>query len=294
MSLAVAVPCGIAAAIAYGASTAAQHAEVHTGAGEIDAQGLVAMLHNPRWLLAMAGDGVGLLLQVIALSTGPVVLIQPLLILAVPVAMFAGSLLGGPRPTLGDYLASFGIIAGVGTFFLLVGDPGEGDPLEAPALFITIGVALAAGAVTCFAVRGRRPAVRAIGFGCVAGAYFGMVGVMLNAVAETFTSDGLAGFGHAKGIGALLGVALLGGLAILLTQISFQVGALSASFPANESTAPVVAVLLGAVLLNEHVPVSAWYVLGYAAAFAVVVAGTIRLAREQPPVSSTAGQNDGQ
>jgi hypothetical protein len=84
MSLAVAVPCGIAAAIAYGASTAAQHAEVHTGAGEIDAQGLVAMLHNPRWLLAMAGDGVGLLLQVIALSTGPVVLIQPLLILAVP------------------------------------------------------------------------------------------------------------------------------------------------------------------------------------------------------------------
>ncbi len=287
MSLAVAVPCGIAAAAAYGTATAAQHAEAHTGTGQVDAHGLVALLGNPRWLLATAGDGVGLLLQVIALSTGPVVLIQPLLVLAVPVALFVGSLLGGPRPALGDHLATVGIIAGLGTFFVLVGDPGEGDPLQARAAFIAILVTLAIGGLICFAVRGRRPAVRAIGFGCVAGGFFGMVGVLLNAVAETFSADGLGGFVHPKGLVPLIGVLAVGGLAVALTQISFQVGALSASFPANESTAPVVAVLLGAVLLHEQVPVSVFYLLGYVACLALVVAGTIRLARERAPIRST-------
>jgi len=76
-------------------------------------------------------------------------------------------------------------------------------------------------------------------------------------------------------------------LGFTLTQISFQIGALGASFPANESTAPLVAVLLGALLLHETVPISPLYVVGYLLCFAAIVYGTIRLANspslDQPP-----------
>jgi drug/metabolite transporter (DMT)-like permease len=292
MSLAVAIPCGIAAAVAYGAATAVQHSAAHTGTGEADAGGLVRLLVNPRWWLSVGGDGVGLLLQVVALATGPVVLIQPLLVLALPVSLFVGFLIGGPRPRRADYGACVSIIAGLGVFFVLIGDPGDGEPLRPGSALITILIGLALGAIILLAVRGRRPAVRAVGFGCVAGGFFGMVGVMINTVAQTFDASSWNGFAHAEGLVPLIGVVALGALGFTLTQISFQIGALGASFPANESTAPLVAVLLGALLLHEDVPVSPWYVIGYLLCFAAIVYGTIRLANspslEHAPESADA------
>ncbi len=67
-----------------------------------------------------------------------------------------------------------------------------------------------------------------------------------------------------------------------LTQVSFQVGALAASFPANKSADPVAAVLLGAVLLHERVPAGAGHVLGYLLCLAAIVAGAVRLAGPSP------------
>ena len=278
MSLAVAIPCGIAAAVAYGGATAVQHSAAHTGTGEADAVGLLRLLTSPRWWLSVAGDGVGLLLQVVALATGPVVLIQPLLVLALPVSLIVGFLIGGPRPRGADYGACASIIAGLAVFFVLVGDPGNGEPLRPGAALLTILIGLAVGAAILLAVRGRRPAIRAVGYGCVAGGFFGMVGVMINTVAQTFDASSWSGFAHVEGLVPLIGAVALGALGFTLTQISFQIGALGASFPANESTAPLVAVLLGAVLLHEEVPLSPLYVIGYVLCFAAIVYGTIRLA----------------
>ena len=278
MSLLVAVPTGVAAAIAYGASTAVQHSAAHTGTGEADTKGLVNLLRNPRWLLSVGGDAVGLTLQVIALATGPVVVIQPLLVLAVPVSLPVGRMLGGPRPRRTDLLACLGIVGGLAGFFGLVGDPGSGRSLTPWPTTVTIVVMLLVGAAVCWLVHGRSAPLRAGGYGGVAGAWFGLVGVLLNGVATIWQDHGLQAFGHAQGLVPLVGLVLVGALAMTLTQVSFQVGALGASFPANESTAPVVAVLLGALLLHEHVPISALSVLGYLVALAVVVLGTIRLA----------------
>jgi hypothetical protein len=75
-----------------------------------------------------------------------------------------------------------------------------------------------------------------------------------------------------------------------LTQLAFQVGALGASFPANESAAPIAAVLLGGSLLHEHVPAGPLVLLCYAACVAVIIAGTIRLAN--PPLPATADQRE--
>ena len=278
MSLAVAIPCGVAAAVVYGGSTAVQHSAVNTGRGEVDARGLLRLVTNPRWLLSVAGDGLGLILQVIALATGPVVIIQPLLVLAVPVSLPIGRLLGGPRPRPADYAACLAIIAGLGAFFGIVGDPGPAEVPSTRAAVWLIVVALGAGVLTSVAVRRARAVWRAAVFGGIAGAWFGITGVLINAVSDVWQRDGRHGFAEPQGWTLLVGVLLIGAAGVILTQISFQVGALSASFPANESAAPLVAVVLGAALLHENVPISVWTVLAYALCFAVIVAGTIRLA----------------
>jgi drug/metabolite transporter (DMT)-like permease len=281
MSLIVAVPCGLVAAAAYGAATAVQHEAAHTGTGTADARGLLRLLRDPRWLLSIGGDTIGLVFQVIALSTGPVVLIQPLLVAALPVSLLVGWALGGSRPQRRDYLACLGILGGLAVFFGLIGDPGKAAPLAAQAGLIAAVVALGAGLAACAAVRRGTVPVRAAVYGGVAGGWFGLVGVLLNAAATIWRDRGAAGFAHAEGLVPLIGVLVIGGVGITLTQISFQVGALGASFPANKATDPVVAVVLGAALLHEHVPAGPAYVVGYLACLAVIVAGTITLAN--PP-----------
>jgi drug/metabolite transporter (DMT)-like permease len=282
VSLAVAVPFGVAAAIAYGASTAVQHQAAHTGTGAADARRLLRLLRDPRWLLSVGGDTIGLVLQVVALATGPVVLIQPLLVLTLPVSLFVGYLLGGPVPRRGDYLACLAIVAGLGVFFIMLGAPGAGREPRPGAILATVVIALLTGGALCVAVRGRGATLRAGVYGGVAGAWFGTVGVLLNAAATEFSEHGFGAVLHSAGLAPVLGVAVMGALGMTLTQISFQVGALAASFPANKSADPVAAVVLGAVLLHEHVPANGFHVLGYLACLAAITAGAVRLAAPAP------------
>jgi hypothetical protein len=285
VSLVVAVPFGVAAAVAYGAATAVQHQAAHTGTGQADARKLVRLLRDPRWLLSIGGDVVGLVLQVIALATGPVVLIQPLLVLTLPVSLFVGYLLGGPTPRRGDYLACLSIIGALATFFVLLGTPGQGRVLNPRAIVATVVIALLAGGALCALVSRQGPVLRAGVYGGVAGAWFGTVGVLLNAAAKQFTDHGLHGLLQSAGLVQLLGVGVLGVLGMTLTQISFQVGALAASFPANKSADPVAAVILGAVLLREHVPAGATHIVAYLLCLGAIVAGAIRLAAQAPVAS---------
>jgi hypothetical protein len=78
-------------------------------------------------------------------------------------------------------------------------------------------------------------------------------------------------------------------LGMTLTQISFQVGALAASFPANKSADPVAAVVLGAVLLHEKVPSGATHIAAYLLCLAAVTAGAVRLASDRSSVGHNGG-----
>ena len=284
--LILSVACGIAAAIVYGSASAVQHQAVNTGTEVADPRGLWELLRNPRWLLSIGGDAVGVVFQVIALATGPVVLIQPLLVLTLPVSLVVGYLLGGPSPRRGDYLACLSIIGGLGVFFVLLGTPGAGHPPHSRAILATVLIAVLGGGALCALVHRHGPTLRAGVYGGVAGAWFGTVGVLLNAAATEFTDHGLRGLLlHARGLVPLLGILVLGVLGMTLTQVSFQVGALAASFPANKSADQVAAVVLGAVLLHERVPAGAAHVVGYLLCLGAIVAGAVRLAEPAPATS---------
>jgi drug/metabolite transporter (DMT)-like permease len=161
---------------------------------------------------------------------------------------------------------------------VLVGDPGSGRRLTPVAAAVTALITLVVGGALCALVRRRAARIRAVVFGAVAGAGFGVVGVLLNASAEVFNDDGFAELFSRAGLVPLVALVVVGAAAMTLTQLSFQIGELGASFPANEAAAPVVAVILGGALLHEHVPLSPVLAIAYAACLVVVVAGTVRLA----------------
>jgi drug/metabolite transporter (DMT)-like permease len=278
MSLAVAVPLGIGAAVAFGAGTAGQHIAAHAEGRPAGVRGLPQLVREPRWLLSFGGQALGLVLQALALGAGPVVLIQPLLVLALPASLGFDWALGGPRPTRAQYIASLGMIVGLATFSALVGD---GGAAAVPIWWVTAamtGGALIAGAAVFRAVRQLSAPMRAAVYGVVSGAWSGIVGVLLDVVAQVWLDSGIAGFARPDGLAALVSLLVVGTCTIGSAQLAFQAGALAVSLPAMIAAEPVVAVILGATLLNENVPVSVGYALGYAACFALVLLASIRLA----------------
>jgi hypothetical protein len=285
MSLAVAIPLGIGAAVAYGAATAGQHSAAHTGSE--DTRGLLRLVRDPRWLVSMLGDVVGLVLHVLALLEGPVVLIQPLLVLALPVSLPIAWWMGGPRPTRRDYLASAGIVAALAVFFAIIGNPGPADLPHSLPVLVACAVTLALSGTACVAVRGRSPRIRAGVYGAVAGACFGLVGVLMDAATQVWQDQGIRGFIHEPGLVTIIGLVVVGIFSNILTQISYQVGPLGTSFPANLAADPIVAVALGAVLLYENVPVTPLALVGYAACVGGIVACAIPLANAPAIVSKS-------
>jgi hypothetical protein len=280
VSATVAIAAGLGSALAYGAGTAGQHAAAYTGTA--DAGRLLELLRNRCWLLATAGDLVGIVLQVLALANGAVVLVQPLLVLSLPVAVLLRSWFGAPRPSATDLRNCAALVGGLALFFVLLGEPSRGRLIGPQATAWIAAGAVLLGGLAIAAMRGRPPVLRAVTFGAVAGCWFGVVSVLIEAVSSIWERAGLAGFGRAAGLVPLIGVIVLAVGAYLLVQIGFQLGPLEASFPPNLILDPVVAVVLGAALLGEHVRLGSGRSLGYLVCVGLVGWAAFRLAGPAP------------
>ncbi|MGH8961020.1 MAG: DMT family transporter, partial [Jatrophihabitantaceae bacterium] len=278
MSIELAVGLGVGSAVVYGTSIVVQHRVAHRPGGDEDARHLLQTVRDPRWLLAIGGDFVGFLLQIGALSAGPVVLVQPLVVLMLPVALIVGFVTGGPRPRLPEYLGSVSIVGGLAVFLTLIGIPSEPHVPHPRRIATAVAIVLILGTFACLVVSGRRAVIRGAMYGAVAGVYFGTLGVLVDAASSRYSRFGMhALVGTPRGFVPLIGILLLGLGGIVLTQVSFQVGALGATLPANLSADPLAAVLLGAILLHERIPVGPWHLTGYALCLAAVVAGAVKL-----------------
>ena len=168
----------------------------------------------------------------------------------------------------------------MGVFLLLIGTPPEAHvPHSRYIAMTTLLVLLSRGAgvrrgpprpLVCCAV----PI-----YGACAGTFYGTLGVMVDAASDQAESYGVHGlFVSPRGLVPLISVVLLGIGGLIMTQVSFQVGALAATLPANLAADPFTGVLIGALLLRERIPVDPAHLVGYAVCLAAVLASAIRLA----------------
>lgn len=284
MSLTVAVPFALASAVVYGTSIVVQHKVAQEQADEhgASAAGLLRLVKHPIFLLSLCGDLIGFVLNLVALSTGPVVIIQPLVVLMLPVALVVGWLMGGHKPRFGDYLGVAGVLGGLAVFLCLIGIPGEPHVPKVRWLILTIGIVMVLSILACVASLGRSKTVRGAVYGAAAGACFGTLAMLVDAASDRLSQRGFDGlFDSPKGLVPIVGMFVIGTTGMILTQMSFQVGALGATLPANLAADPLVAVILGAIVLRETIPFDALHLLAYLGCLAVVLAGAIKLAN--PP-----------
>lgn len=259
----LAYPVALCAAAAFAVATSLEH----RSAGEVpDAQGLRprqlasftrATLAHPWWLAGMGFGIVGFFLHAVALHSAALAVVQPLLVSKILFALPLNHRLRGERSTRAELAWALALVAGLAGF-LLTATAGVSDSHQladrGPA--VAAGI-LAVAAVVCCTLAARRSGTGAAAalLGAAAGVAFAGTATLIKACTNVLT-DGPGALLTSWQLSALL---VAGAAGMLLNQLAFQAGPLTASLPAITVVNPLVAVLLGVVIYDEtlcHTPLA--------------------------------------
>jgi len=239
---------------------------------------LATLVRRPLWWAGTGAAVTGYAFQAIALAFGSLTLVAPLLVSALLFALPLSARLAGRRVTRVEWVWAMVLTLALAVFVALARTaPGHYQGSEGPAVTVAV-VALTVTIGTLPVAIRLSGWQRALLLATAVGALFGVVAVLTKIVMNTVI-HGHAARLPASPVAYLL--VLVGVVATLLQQSAFHAGSLRASVPAMLVLEPVVAVLLGQVILGEHLTVnsSAGVVLGMAVA--AMAAATIALGRDE-------------
>jgi drug/metabolite transporter (DMT)-like permease len=252
-----------------------------TGVSFRHPRSMLVLLIQWVWLLGLAAQVVGVVLQAAALDRGRVSIIQPLLVTAViwalPLGYFLTHQAIGAREVTGAAIIVVGL-----ALFASFGDPAAGVD-NAPASdwvasILVIGAACAA--LLLFANRGSL-STRAALLGTVAGLLYGLSATLMKPVVESL---------HTEGVGGVLGGwevwvwAAAGIVGFLFQQLSLSTGRLVPSVASVSVANPIVSVMLGALVLQERLEKNPpWHAVVAVGALCLALLGSVVIssAREQ-------------
>ncbi|MBP2415175.1 hypothetical protein ACFFOM_03645 [Microlunatus capsulatus] len=273
----VAVLLALAAAVLFGLAAVAQHGAVRRLPAR---SGLRALLRSPRWLVGAAQTGLAGGLHLAALALAPVALVQPLGVLAVPVAVLAHARgtgrLPGARPLAGAALSVLGA-GGLTLTLLLAGRTATAGTLPGPGA--VLGIAAAALAVPALVGLGRwlPPASRAVASALTGAALFGLTSVLVRTGATGWAA------GRADLVAASAVVAgVLAAAGLVAVQRAHRTGTPALVVCCLTLADPLVATAGAGVLLHEAPVLAAGPAAAALLACLLAAAGVGLLAREHP------------
>ncbi|MFJ4322815.1 DMT family transporter [Streptomyces tricolor] len=244
-------------------------------------------LRRPGWWGALALNGLGGVLHVVALAFGPLSLVQPLGALTIVFALPMAALCVGRRAGATAWRGALMATVGLAVLLALVGSSSAHslDPAQRLAVALVTG-----GAVTALMCAGRaahrHPAVRSVLLATASGIAFGMSSVFTKTVAVDWS--------HGIGLGGLASLAVIGVFAaagVLLSQAAYRGGGLAAPLATLTVVNPVLAAAVGILMFGEtfrHGTTGTLLALacGVVAAGGLIMLTTERLERTAEPATA--------
>ncbi|WP_406466932.1 DMT family transporter [Streptomyces hirsutus] len=277
-ALALSVLLSFVSAVAYAGGAIVQEQVAVSSPGE-----QYAPLRRPVWWAAVALNGLGGLLHVVALAYGPLSLVQPLGALTIVFALPMAALFVGRRAGATAWRGALMATVGLAGLLSLVGasDAQSLGTGQRVAAALATAVAVAALTVAAQTVQ-RHPAVRSILLAVASGIAFGMSSVFTKTVAVDWT-DGVS----AGDVPSLAVIGVLATAGLLLSQASYRGAGLAAPLATLTVVNPVVAAAVGITMFGETFRYGATGTAlalscGVVAAGGLILLTTERLAREQP------------
>jgi drug/metabolite transporter (DMT)-like permease len=233
------------------------------------------LLHQRVWVGGVGAIIAGFLLQAGALGTGPIALVQPILVGELPITLLLAGMVFQARLHAREWAAVAGMSAGL-SLLLYALAPAGGDPRNVPGGTWALGCVATAAVVVTLVVAGHRSrhAARAGYLGVATGVSFGFTAALIAAMTAAF-ARGIVGVLTAWQTYALV---LVGPAAFFLLQAALRAGRLVASQPGLTLANPLVAIGWGVAVFGEQVRGGGW-IAAEVAGTAVIAACTLLLVR---------------
>jgi drug/metabolite transporter (DMT)-like permease len=241
---------------------------------------LLELIRQPLWLTGVGATLIGFTLQVVALTYGPLALVDPILISDLIIASLIASALRkrwDPVMIAGVAAAAAGLGA-----FLAIARPSGGRTTVSLLAVVPLAIGLAGVLVGCLAVAQRSDNARPLALALACGVTYGVAAFVVKLMTADF-SGGLAQvFTHWP----VYALAIVGPLGFLLNQNAFQQGILLAPVLAIITVSdPLVSIALAALLLHENFNDTPGALAAEALALLVMVGGVVLLAHRAPMVT---------
>jgi hypothetical protein len=278
----VAVPAAIGAAFCFGLTGALQHAaatQVRQRAA-LRPSLLVDLAHRPIWLLSLAANLFGTVLQLVALDTGPLVLVQPTLVSGLLFGTGIRSLMRRRWPPPSLVAGAILCVAGLSVFLLLSRPSGGTDWLTLRAA-LPLAIGLTVLLSIFLAIASHYPGeTRTLALAASAGVLYGVTAGLLKLVLGLVSSGGpVALFTHWP----LYALVVTGPVGFLLNQNAYQSDtALSPSLAVITVTDPLVGIGVGVLWLDETLQSGVGAITGQVLALLTLVVGVWMVAASVP------------
>jgi drug/metabolite transporter (DMT)-like permease len=209
---------------------------------------VVALVHQRRWLLGIASDVSGYVCQAAALGIGLLIVVQPILATGLLFSLVIDVATSRRRLRAGEWVTAALLASALG-LFLSESSPGGGAARTSWPDWVLPLAIISSFVLLCIAVGMRSTgSVRASLLALSAGIMFGVTAPLTKA------------FVHLLGGGPVTvltnwepyGLAVFSIAGFLVQQSAFQAGELEASVPFLETAEPIVASIIGVVLLGER------------------------------------------
>lgn len=274
--LALSVLLSLISAVAYAAGAIVQERVATAGDGRS-----FAPLRNSVWWVAVALNGVGAVLHVMALAYGPLSLVQPLGALTIVFALPMAALFARRRARATAWRGAIMATVGLAGLLALTGNK-ESHTLGGTQQLMLATVTFGGVALLVLIAKGMRPpVVRSVVLAAGAGVAFGIASVFTKTVAMQWTSGSVG-----AGLPTLVVIAALASAGLLLSQSAYRGAGLTAPLATVTVVNPVIASAVGITLFGEqfqHGTAGAFLALGcgVVAAGGLVMLMTERLGAEQ-------------
>lgn len=241
-ALALSVLLSLVSAVAYAGGAIVQERVAVSSPGQ-----QFAPMRRPGWWAAVALNGLGGLLHVVALAFGPLSLVQPLGALTIVFALPMAALFVGRKAGSTAWRGAIMATVGLAGLLSLVGS----SESQSLATAERVGVALVTGGiVVALMVAGRaahrHPAVRSMLLATGSGIAFGMSSVFTKVVAV----DWNGGVSMAD-VPALATIGVFATAGMLLSQAAYRGAGLAAPLATLTVVNPVVAAAVGITMFGE-------------------------------------------
>lgn len=272
--MAWAICAAVTGALCFAVAAALQQHEASTAPanGVAGWRLLGHLVRQPRWVFGMVAILTGGGLHLLALRSGPLVLVQPLGVSAVLFALPLAAALRGYRVRGWELGAAALVVVGLGGLLLAV-------PQQPPASFnaadgmVLVVLATFTSAVLAGLAR-RQSTLRALQLALAAGILFGTTSTIIRAV---LTQLGNGGLTAVAAVGAVSAVPLAVA-GFVLTQHAYRAGSTAVVLAITTVADPVTAMAGGVLVLGEVLPTDGTSLMIVALSGVLIISGIAYLA----------------